>query len=268
MKEIKTFGIPVYIDEKTSELCFPEGVMFTVGKKKRIADMKGLLYDDAAADGSNEVCYQFYSDIVRAEDRPLFEKTGFVNGITVLQPGTMHKECRKNSGHFHGFAGGHTLPFPEIYEVLAGKAVFLLAKSTNFNKLDEELKIDECKAVFLNEGEKFIVPPFTAHCASNVGEGPMVFGNFAAPCPLLYKPIRDRHGLCYYILKEKGNLIFVTNSHYHYLPQLRIAEAQENPDLGITFVRSVYESFVTNPHHFDYLSNPEPYVEQIRRMLI
>lgn len=269
MRELDTFGMPLLLNEETGELDFPEGVAHSPGKKKKLSEMRGLLYDDSAVDDTaDETCYVFYSEIVRAGDEAAFRQKGFLNGITVLMPGTMRGECRKNSGHFHGFVKGHALPFPEVYEVLLGKAVFLLQKSMNFYKPEEELKIDECRAVFLNEGEKIVVPPFTAHCASNVGDGPMAFGNFAAPCPLLYDPVRTRHGLCYYLLKEKEGLVFVPNRRYRELPQLRIAHAKEAPELGIAFDTPVYRSFLEYPERFDYLSDPEPREDEILRTLV
>lgn len=174
----------------------------------------------------------------------------------------------KNSGHYHDYVKGHSLTFPEAYEVLIGEAVFLLQKSTNFNKPQEKLRVDECKAVFLKPGEKIIVPPFYAHCAINVGKGPMAFGNMAAPCPLLYDPIRNKHGFFNYVLKKDGKVIFIPNSHYRDLPQLRIVEARENPKLGIVFDKPMYELFIQDPNQFDFLSNPEVFLEEIESMLV
>lgn len=268
MKELKTFGLAVYMEEATNELVFGDGVFCENSNKKMLHQMKGLLYDDSAANEKNEVCYIFYADITCSKDRMKFKEKGFTNGITVLMPGTMKGECRKNSGHYHGYVKGHTLTFPEAYEVLIGEAVFLLQKSTNFDRPQEELQVQECKAVFLKPGEKIIVPPFYAHCAVNVGEGPMAFGNMAAPCPLLYEPIRSKHGFFNYVLKKDGKIIFIPNSRYQNLPQLHIAEAKENSKLGIVFDIPMYESFVKNPSRFEFLCNPEAYLEDIESMLV
>lgn len=267
MNELSKFGLPVFLDDATHELTFGEGVVCGGGSSKHLQKMKGLLYRESAVENCDELCYVFCHDIYREEDRHLFEKRQYANGITVLMPGTMGGECRKNSGHYHGYVPGHICTFPEVYEVLTGEAVFLLQESRNFDHADEELKVETLRAVFLKAGEKIIVPPFCGHCAINVGEKPMAFGNLAAPSPLLYAPIQQRHGLGVYVLNIQGRIVFVPNSHYKDLPQLTIVQAHENPALGITFGKSVYESFVSSPERFNFLDEPEQYQEEIEHML-
>ena len=269
MKELKAFGLPVSIDEISNEIIISGNeIHCEASSKKTLSQMKGLLFDDSKIGNNDETCYLFYTNIIKDKDLNLFKEKKNSNGITVLMPGTMSGECRKNSGHFHGYVNGHSLTLPEAYEILTGEAAFLLQKSTNFDKVEEDLVIEKFKVVFLKEGDKIIVPPFYAHCAINVGDGPMAFGNLAAPSPLLYDPIKKLHGFAYYVMKKNNRIIFVPNTKYKNAPQIEIVEARENYNLGIQFDKSLYTSFVENPDKFEFLHNPEKFIEEIESMLV
>lgn len=263
MKRLE-YGYEVWLDEKTCELIFESGVSFEVCKEKCFGEMKHLAYEEEEA-ADDEICYRFYQNIFDGAKRQIFEERQVTNGITILMPGLMGRECRKNSGHYHGLCGGHRLPYPEVYEVLCGTAVFLIQESREFLG-DGPLKVDHMRAAFLREGEKIVIPPYSAHCVCNVGEGPMAFGNLAVPCPLHYEPIARMHGFGMYLLKEKNNLIFVPNARYEKLPQLEMIHPGENEKLGIVNGVSLNEMFWEKPERFDYLAEPEKFEEEIWKL--
>lgn len=256
MKKLDAFGIGVYLDETTCELHFDNDVCCEKSSVKTAGQMSHLLYNSTDVD-PDSVSYVFYMNIMREADRPLFAKYGYINGITVLMPNQQDGECHKNSGHYHCVTKGHTLPFPEVYEILCGEAMFLLQESHDFHATD--MHVDTSKAVLLKPGEKIVVPPFYAHCAVNIGEGPMAFGNLAAPCELDYEPIRRHHGFFTYVMKQRGHLVLLANPHYPALPLMKFMKPKENSEMGIRFETSLYEMFMKHPDRFAYLNNPEPY---------
>ena len=152
MKKI-SFGLPVEIDEQTGKLTFGEEVLCQKTAAKTFAGMKHLAYDEHEAP-DDHVCYVFYQNIWRKADAPLFEKTKITNGITVLMPGLMGHECHKNSGHYHSVES-HCEPLPEIYEVLCGKAVFLLQQTHDFLDESKPLPVERFQAVFAGEGSHY-----------------------------------------------------------------------------------------------------------------
>jgi glucose-6-phosphate isomerase, archaeal len=268
MKEIKTSGLPIFLDETTYDLEFREGLTCAGSGKKQAGQMKGLLY---AKDGIDEVdyCYGAYRDIVFEKDRPLFQKYDFRYDITVIMPGTVAGECKKTSGHYHGYISGQTLTYPEVYEVLEGKAVYILQKVRNFDHENEEPVIEDLKAVFVEAGQAIIIPPFYGHCSINVGDGPMAFSNIAViSCPLHYEPVQKKHGLSVYVLKHGSEPKFVPNPNYANVPPVKVVHPTDNPALGITFGKPVYESFIQSPGKFDFLLNPASYANDMDRMLI
>lgn len=264
--KLTSFGPDVFMDEKNYALSFEEGLVPKSSSSKYFGQVKNLAYDPGGT-GDDELCYTFYQDLMREKDKAFFERYSYTNGITVLMPGLVGGECRKNSGHYHDYVKGHTKTLTEVYEVIAGKAAFLLQESHNFDS-EEELKVESMTVVLASEGDKVIVPPFCAHCISNIGDGPMLFGNLAAPCPLRYDPIQKKHGFGVYILKNSdGSLKYVPNPHYKALPELRISYAQEDPDLGLIRTRSLYDSFLEEPEKLEFLYEPEKYENRVWELI-
>lgn len=267
MMELKTFGPKVWMDDETYALTFEEGVEARLSNSKYFGAAKGLAYDENGAP-DDELCYTFYQDLMREEDKALFAEHNFTNGITVLMPGLIGGECKKNSGHYHMLEGSHTRTHTELYEVLCGEAAFVIQEAPNFGNKDEELKVESLTIVIAKAGDKVIVPPFCAHCACNIGDGPMAFGNLAVPSPLDYGPTNEKRGLGVYILKdEEGNLKYVPNPNYKNLPELQIRYAKEAPDLGAVKDVSIYDSYVKNPEKFEYLYEPEKYEARVWELI-
>lgn len=267
MIEIKPSGLPIWFDETTFDLDFRKGLTCAGSSKKQAGQMKGLLY---APEGLNEseYCYEAYRDIILEHDRAAFKKYDFRYDITVIMPGTLNKECKKTSGHYHGYIQNEPLTYPEVYEVLEGKAVYILQKVRNFDREKEEPIIEELKAVFVEAGQAIIIPPFYGHCSINAGDGPMIFSNIAViSCPLHYEPIQQRHGLSNYVVKENGTINFVSNPNYRNVPAIHAVSPRENPSLGITFGKPVYESFISHPEKFNFLVHPASYEHDINQML-
>jgi glucose-6-phosphate isomerase len=267
MKELKTSDLPVWLDEGLFDLQFRQGLTCAGSGKKQAGQLKGLLYSEDGID-ENEFCYGFYRDIVFEKDRSLFKKYDFRYDITVIMPGTIKGECKKTSGHYHGYIKGQPYTYPEVYEVLEGKACYILQKVRNFDKPDEEPVIEDLKAVFVDAGQAIIIPPFYGHCSINVGDGPMVFSNIAVvSCPLHYEPIQQKHGLSIYVLKEGDRRDLVHNPYYKSVPSVKPVTPTANADLGITFGQSVYKSFIQSPDKFDFLLHPARYENDIDQML-
>ncbi len=261
--ELKLFGPKVWMDDETYALTFEEGVEPRLSNSKYFAQAKGLAYDENGAP-DDELCYTFYQDVMREEDKALFAEHDFTNGITVLMPGLTGGECRKNSGHYHMLNEGHTSTYTEIYEVLVGEAAFVVQEAPNFGNKDEELKVESLTVILAKPGDKVLVPPFCAHCVCNIGEGPMAFGNLAAPSPLDYGPTNEKHGLGVYILKdEEGNVQYVPNPNYKNLPEIKVMQAVEAPELGADKTISIYDNYVNHPEKFEHLYEPEKYEEKI-----
>lgn len=267
MEQIKAAELPIFIDTNTNKLAFLDNLTCTDSSSKFAGQLRGLFFDELDLN-EQEHCYDTYRDVGFENDRLLFQKYDFRYDITVIMPGTIGREFKKSSGHYHGFIEGKDYPYPEVYEVQKGHAAFILQKVKNFYKIEEEPLIEDLKIVFVEPGESIIIPPFYGHCSINAGEGPLVFSNIAVvSCPMFYDPIRKKHGLANYLLCSSSTNELVKNNNYHNIPEIKKIRPKDDPILGITFGRSVYKAFIHDPEKFNYLLDPAPYLDKMNEML-
>lgn len=245
-------------------LVFDSSMVTGPVKFKKSIDMNPLLRKPLENDDSWN--YVFVNGVYHSqEEKEVYESKNMMNGITVLNSGNLNGECRKNSGHYHGYVEGHTLPYPEIYEILYGKAAFFLQEAHNFDS-DEELDIKSMRMVILNTGDKIVVPAYCAHCAINVGDDMMAFYNLAVPCPLHYDPITNHKGFAYYILNKNGVKVAVKNPNYKNVPELDVLTVQASEELNLIDGVTVFEKFAEDNTAYDYLSKPEEIQEKINKI--
>ena len=184
-------------------------------------------------------------------------------------PGDVNGECKKTSGHYHGWNAARTNTYAEVYEVIKGTALYILQKSPDFDTVPpSEISIKDIILVTVPEGRTLLVPPNYGHCSINVGDGPLIFSNLAyVPCPLNYDPVKYYHGMSIYAFRDGNGIMIKQNNRYSHLPSPRYATVRENEELGIKWGCPVYQSFKTEPDAFSFLENPDEYVEKIMNSL-
>ena len=269
MLEIKSSGLPIYLDEDTHRLSFEGGLAVDGSTSKKVGQMLGLWANpqDLSPEKLKEACYSAYRNIRYPKDEALFEKYGYRYDITAIEPGTVNGECKKTSGHYHGCIEGHTLTYPEVYEVIHGEIVFLLQKWEAF-EAGGEPHFADLRAVHVKAGEAIIIPPFYGHGSINPTEGMSLFSNIAVvACGLHYEPIQEKQGLAGYVLRDGASFQVVPNPRYTSIGQIPVIRPKEDPSLGITFGKPCYPTFIENPALYDYLLHPEPYVERIEALI-
>jgi len=166
----------------------------SVVKIRKLEEMREVLLDPEAEGPENVY--------VMIRGRP---------NITVLLPGKIGREFTKTYGHYHHDDRSET------YRVLLGEGKMLIQ-----NRDATDIRLLEMKA-----GETVVVPEGYAHTMINTGNGPLVTiddaPEDAETATNDYKPIREKRGLGYYIVEDKGGGIeAVPNSNYSGLPLLEI----------------------------------------------
>ncbi len=121
--------------------------------------------------------------------------------ITKLYGRMLGKEFNKTLGHYHPDG------FPEIYEVIRGKAIYLLQKPVRTNSR----KIMHAVAIYAKKGTQVIIPPRYGHVTINPSSKTLVMANLVS-CRFssIYEPYKRFNGACYYYTK-KG---WVKNENY------------------------------------------------------
>ena len=181
----KQSGLPITFDGKTIRL--GKGVVSEPMHARTLEDARAYLMDGKANMRRKDL-YLMYRDVHRVDDETIFRKHGIRYDITVILPGTIGGK----KGEFIRTIG-HTHPAPEIYEVLAGEAMFTLQQ---FNE-----KNNGTFYIAATKGEKVLIPSGYGHITVNTGEEPLILADlFADHIKSDYSIFKKKHGAAYWVL--------------------------------------------------------------------
>ncbi|MEM4511651.1 MAG: glucose-6-phosphate isomerase family protein [Nanopusillaceae archaeon] len=194
-------------------------------KTRTKEDMKDVLLE---YDGKNEDLYYMYRGVFLEKDREIFEKYRIRHDITLIPDKIIGREYNKTYGHYH------PENYIEIYEVLSGKAIFVL-QSRDF----KNLIIMEAK-----KGDQILILPGYGHITINIGKEPLILSN------LVYWDFESD----YSIYKEKkGAMIYITLDgiifNKNYPNDFSVIKLNGKR----IFDESIYLEFLKNPENFEFL---------------
>ncbi len=211
---------------------------------KRMAyDMKPVLMRPAEAI-KNEIYYTVFRNLEIIGGKARYD-------IAKIPQNKIGGEFAKTFGHYHKGI------YPELYEVLDGRAYFLLQKIGN-----DQAEISEAYIVEVSAGEKAVMPPGFGHLSINVGERDLTLANWIGLVDYDYQPFSNFHGGCYYVLDNGGNIEFEKNPNYKSVPEIKKLKLRDLPELGI---KNDKEHPIWNlretPEKLDWLVNPQKYMD-------
>ncbi len=218
---------------------------------RRLGDIKGLLYDSAWPGTVPDLdLYYMYNDVALGEgDRRLMIEHSLRFDVTILPPLKLGAEPVKTAGHYHPLVDNTGITYPEIYEVLEGRAHFLL-QCGDPGSITDVLFIDAA------EGDKVIIPPNYGHVMVNPGPDVLVLSDWVFPG---FKSIYDTYvgcgGAAYFELAD-GRL--VPNGNYGELPEIRFLKPTNFAEVGLSKERGMYD-LVENLEKLAYLKRPQDY---------
>lgn len=257
MTDLKMFGFPVKFDCSDNTLKPGEnGVSFLDYSRKPSVKMFGLLADESYKT-EDDIYYDFYKSIGRDSERGEFEKLALRYDSTVIMPGCAGREYKKTAGHFHCTIPGHSVSYPEYYQVVSGKALFVMQKVAD-DHAEGKIKVEDAILCEVNAGEAIVVPPEYGHCTVNIGDEPMIFINLVA-CDShnYYDSVKHSTGMCCWIMKDGAGYSVEKNPAYDFAGQPRITAPRDNAKIGIVKDVPVYSEYLADPAKFKYLSEPE-----------
>lgn len=215
-----------------------------------------LLYPEQ--DGP-EILYLMYRGTGLKQDAIAMINSGLRYDITVIYPGKIGSEYVKTVGHYHPLVPGTSYTYPEIYQVLYGRAHFLMQKGGNISGEVEDFVVAD-----FEPGDILLIPPHYAHVTVNPGNEPLIIANWIArDFASVYEPIKARRGMAYYDVEYKGSSIFMPNDAYSQYPKPRLEKPRDFPELGLYRMKSMYKSwqegadlgFLVRPHLYEHLWN-------------
>ncbi len=221
--------------------------LLTPSAVRYLAEMSEVVYDGEwlkGADKKLELYYMYRGLAANPEDRKKLEEANLRYDITVVPSNLLGCEYTKTLGHYHPTLPNSELTYPEIYEILEGKAHYLL-QSLVGGKVTDVILIEAKK------GEIVIIPPNYGHITINPFHEELKMANLVArDFSSLYDPIKEKGGGAYFELTNG----WVKNENYPEVPELRVLK----PVHGI-FEEDVYRGFMENSSEFEFLTCPQEY---------
>lgn len=246
---LEAAGLPVALDQGC-RLVFGTGLPLVEPAVRRLDDVRGVLADPAA--GGLAELYYMYRDVALPADRPAFLAQGIRFDITVVRPGRIGREYIKTAGHYHPEVPGSGLTFPEVYQVISGRAHYLL------QKVGPDASLADVELVVAGPGDVVVVPPGYGHVTINADAEPLVMANLVErEFVSVYEPYVRRRGGAYYILAADGGPAFVPNRQYGEVPALRVTRAAEHPIRPARAGIPIYRRFLDDPGAFHFLVRPD-----------
>ena len=218
---------------------------------RTLDDMRCVL---ANPDRSGDIpLYSMYRDLaLTAGDRAYLREQNVRFDITVIPPGTVGGEYVKTKGHYHPLSPSG-IGYPELYQVLAGEALYLLQRSD----------LGDIVAVTAKAGEFVLIPPGYGHVTINAGKEELAMANLvSAGFASEYTFYEQMQGGAYYLMEEGG---WVRNPRYPAVPAMRVIPAGEVPELGIRHGGEIY-GMVSGREEPLYLNFPKGIPEYLYQM--
>lgn len=267
-------GLPLRVVDG-GRMDFDGGLPPVAPRPRTLEEMRPVLYNQTAT-GPEEL-YFMYRGLGWPEDLPSFEAHSLRFDITVLRPGLVGGEYVKTAGHYHPPVPGDdpaarrdhsTAPgatadkdrvaatYPELYQVLAGRAHYLLQKPDGDRRAD---RLADVVVIEAGPGDALYVPPGYGHVTINPGADLLVMANVVdASFSSVYEPYLEKRGAAYYEVEEQGRGYFVANDRYRDPPKPRLGRPTDLRDLGLTRGEPLYTQLARDPGKFVFLSRPCP----------
>lgn len=130
--------------------------------------------------------------------------------IFAVSPGRNGLEFNKTGGYFSEFPGMN------MYQCLYGSGILLMQRN------DEGGEAKEFKMAILNPGRAVSVAAGWAVCLVNTGNTflTVLRNSVLEEKYIVTSPIKEKRGLCYYVIEKKGEIAFEPNPHYRVHPQI------------------------------------------------
>ncbi len=213
---------------------------------RKVSDMKPVLLDDdfVDEDNSSDVIYTMFRNSEDPSHREIFQEHGVRYDVTVMEHYNLGRESCKTFGHYHPVSEDGFNCYPEIYEVLSGKATFVLQKMGSNNTMDVIL-------IDAKENSRVLMPPGYGHITVNRGKGKLILSNLVSSrFQSEYGEIAEKRGGAVYLIEE-GSIM--QNPNYYRISVNRY----EAPEISwIDNNSSIYDQFMDSPDLFSFLNHP------------
>lgn len=236
------------------------------GKIKRTADirklydLKDVIYDVKwFKSQQNFELYYMYRDLYKNEsDHKTIKQNNLRYDITIIPPKMLGCEFIKTSGHYHPIIDKSPLSYTEVYQVLEGKAIYLLQKL----KPDNE-SIEDFIVIRAEKGDNVIVPPNYGHTTINESKEILKMANWVcSDFSSEYGLIKKMKGMAYF-LTTKG---FIKNLEYKSVPKIRELKPANFSEYGFEKGIDMY-NLIKTPEKLKFLKTPADFADLFAKII-
>lgn len=253
-------GLPLAFDPITASLHLADGIICERVSVRTAEEMDEYIAESGAAP-ADETIYSVWRNIARREDIARLRLSHLRYDITVLKAGYFagqKKEFFRTAGHYHPVKSGTGIAYPEVFEVISGRACWLLQRPAANNSG----VIEEIYSVEAGPGEKAAILPGFGHISINPGPEPLIMANWIGSAfQYDYDPWRKFRGGGYWAVKgpEDNGIEFKKNENYGGVPELKKLRPKEVPELGLMKSKPLY-SLAAEAGKLDFLNSPENFM--------
>ncbi len=189
--------------------------------------------------------YYIYRNVSFSSDSAVLKTHAIRYDLTLIWPGKIGDEAMHTAGHFHK-ASPNKNQYPELYQVIAGEAIFLLQHPEN----------RRFYAVKRTQGQYIMIPGSCGHITVNASDEPLLVANVFSSAPDVtdYTTFKEHHGPAHYPIATKP-ITFQPNPAYDQDFELIQTNTVSLPDT-IPSSGSLYQNAVNNPELFAFLNDP------------
>mgnify|MGYP001585905555 FL=1 len=254
-------GLPIAFDPSSNTIHWSEGIRAAETHVRTLAQMRDYLREPEAEAIASAI-YTVYRNTARSDDRERIAAAGFRYDITIIPPGSFagaRNEFFRTAGHYHPLAPDSAIPYPEVYEVIAGRVYWLLQRHAS----EDPAVLEEVYLVEAGPGEKAIMLPGFGHISINARREPVVMANWTADhFSNNYAPYRQFRGGGYWALEGETpeTVEFELNTNYARVAELKKLRPREIPSLGLLRSKPLY-GLAGNLEKLRFLSDPGSFAE-------
>ncbi len=197
--------------------------------------------------------YYMYRDVCLKKDEKKIKLNKIRYDITIIPALTIGEEYNKTFGHYHPKVPGTATWYPEIYEVLHGRAHYLL----------QDENAEETLVYDARQGDKCLMLPGYGHVTINPGKETLVMANWVFPgFKSNYEPVELLKGFSWYETKSG----FLKNRNYAQHGKIKLLYPKCFPKLGLA-EKPIYKEAMQNPKKFEWLCKPQKYLKLFQEYL-
>ncbi len=173
---------------------------------RRFRDLRSVLMEPERLEGDGDAYFMY-------RDLPPLRGSWARFDVTIIPPWRVGSEYAKTKGHYHNPPSPGKPPYPELYQVIRGEALYLMQRPGRV-----ESEIVDFIAVRALPGDAVVIPPGYGHVTVNPGGEILLMSNIIyREVSSNYSPYERLRGAAYYYTVSG----FVRNGTYSRVPDVR-----------------------------------------------